>query len=890
MWNVLLSARSRISITHRIKPGPLKFKRAVVTLLTIAFVLPAVAFAAASTVTTLTLTPQSPIAQPTVVTLTASVLRGRAPVTTGSITFCNAAAALCEDAAIVGTAQLTPAGTATLKIIPGIGTHSYTAIFNATATEASSTSTAKALTVTGLYPTSTTIASTGTSSGYGLTATVVGVANHPPVLIGNVSFHDTTEGNYLLGIAPLGTPVLTQGFTLSTGSPFNTGVNSASAGAGDFNGDGIPDLAVVADGERNVTISLGNGDGSFTAGEKYHFESSNCISLTQPSNCSIAVGDFNRDGRADLAVTAAGDNTLTILLGNGDGTFAPAAGSPIIVGTFPVAVRIGDFNSDGLQDLAVANAMDNTVTILLGNGDGTFTASSGSPVSTGNFPFFLAVADFGNGHADIAVTNETDNTVSILLGNGDGTFSGGSTIPNFNYNPGQIVAADFNGDGKVDLAVANFTPADLSINVSYVTVLQGNGDGTFTPFAQSPIAVGFQPFAMVAGDFNQDGKTDLAVANYGDQTLTLLLGDGTGGFASAGPPTPLGDSPNDLAAADFNGDGTTDLAVAQVANNDTAIQLNHLYQTATASLANVIIAGTETHYVDAAYPGNTNFAPSTSAAIPLQGSMVATTLTLTANPTQQLVTLAVTFTAQLTAVAVQPVNGTPTGTVSFFAAGSLIGTAAINPAGQASFTTTGLAEGTDSITASYSGDAGFLPSTSTALSITLSDLQVTRSGSGTPIVVPGTTVMYTLKVAPLVAGTFLYNVTLSASGLPSGATATFSPATLSAGGGPTTVTLTVVTANTALNEPPPSPYQRLPLALALLLPLFGVPGIRRCMYKMPPVLGGLVLAALSLTAIAGLSGCSDAGIFAARKVPYAIGVTAIEETLQRSTSVPLAVQ
>jgi len=885
MWNVRLPARSRILISHRLSP-----RRALAALLTVAFVLPATGLAAVSTVTTLTLSPQSTVASLAAVTLTASVTGGGSPLTTGAITFCDASAALCEDAAIVGRAQLTPAGTATLKFIPAIGVHSYKAIFNATASAENSTSTAQTLTVTGLYPTSTTIASTGTSSGYGLTATVVGVANHPPVLVGNVSFNDTTNGNYLLGTAPLGTPAYTQGFSPAAGSPVNTGVNSASVGVGDFNGDGIPDLAVAADGDQNVTISLGNGDGTFTAGAKYPFETDHCISLVGPSNCAVTVGDFNHDGNADLAVTAAGDNTVTILLGNGNGTFAYAAGSPITVGTYPVAVKIGDFNSDGLQDLVVANAMDDTVSILLGNGNGTFTPASGSPVATGGFPFFLAVADFGNGQADIAVTNENDSTVSILLGNGDGTFTSGQTIPNFNYNPGPIVAADFNGDGKVDLAVADFTPANLAINVSYVVVVQGIGDGTFTPFPQSPIAVGFQPFAMVAADFNQDGKTDLAVANYNDQTLTLLLGDGTGGFASAGPPTPLGDSPNDMAAADFNGDGTTDLAVPELADNNTTILLYHFYQTATANLANVTIAGTGTHYVDATYPGNISFAPSTSAVIPLQGSTVATSLTLTANPTQQLVTMPVTFTAQVAAVSVQPVSGTPTGTVSFFEAGALLGTAPINAAGQAVYTTTGLAEGTDSITASYSGDTGFLPSTSAALSITISDIQVTRSGSTTPIVVPGTTVTYTLKVSPLVASTFLYNVTLSASGLPPGAVATFSPATLAAGGGPTTVTLTVVTANIGLNEPPPLPYQRLPLALGLLLPLFGVPGIRRRMRKIPPVLGVLLLAALSLTAVAGLSGCSGAGLFAARKVPYSIAVIATEGTLQRSASVPLAVQ
>ena len=189
----------------------------------------------------------------------------------------------------------------------------------------------------------------------------------------------------------------------------------------------------------------------------------------------------------------------------------------------------------------------------------------------GGFPFFVAVADFnGDGSADVAVTNASDSTVSVLLGKGDGTFTqaAGSPIPGFNYNPAQVVAADFNGDGFPDLAVADFTPVSGKIppkddQMSNVVVMLGKGDGTFTPAAGSPITVGLYATMLVAADFNQDGKTDLAVGNSGDntdlptQTLTLLLGDGKGGFAPAGPPTQLGNSPNDMVAADFNGDGTT---------------------------------------------------------------------------------------------------------------------------------------------------------------------------------------------------------------------------------------------------------------------------------------------------------------------------------------------
>ena len=879
MWNGPSPARSRIALVPH-----LAARRLLSALLAVAFTGAAVARAAVPSSTTLTLS-KTTIAAPAAVTLTAAVSAAGVPVTAGSIVFCDATAALCEDAAIVGTAQLTLAGTANLTITPAIGVHSYKAVFSDTALVATSSSAAQALTVTGLSPTSTAIAATGNSSGYDLIATVVGMSIHPPLLTGTVSFNDTTNANSLLGTASLGAPSFSQSFTPATGSPVNTGINSSNVAAADFNGDGKPDLAVVAFGENNITISLGIGDGTFTAGAKYAFETNPCINFSGPSNCSLTTGDFNHDGKVDLVASSGGDNAVVVLLGNGDGTFAAAVGSPIAVGNNPNAVKVADFNGDGFEDLAVANGADNSVSILLGIGDGTFVPAIGSPYTVGNFPFFLAVGNFGNGHIDIAVTNENDQTVSILLGNGDGTFTSGQTVPSGNYNPGPVITADFNGDGKVDLAVANFTAANPSVNIGNVVVLQGNGDGTFAPFPQSPIAVGFQPFALSAVDFNQDGKTDLAVVNYGDQTLTLLLGDGTGGFAPAGAATPLGNSPNDIAAADFNGDGTTDLAIAQQGDNNTAILLNHFYQTATATLPNVTVAGAGTHYVDATYPGNTYFAPSTSATIPLIGLAVPTTLTLTANPAQQLVTMPVTFTAQLT---YQPVSGSPTGSVAFFDGGALIGTGAINLAGQAAFTTANLAAGVHTITASYAGDPGFLASTTAAaLSITISDLQMTRSGTGTPIVLPGTTVTYSLKVAPLVANTFLYDVTFSASTLPPAMVAVFSTPALSAGSGPATVTMTLQKATSSLA---PSPFDRLPLALGLLLPLLGVGRVRRRLRRLPRFLGMLLLAALSLGAVSGLSGCGGAGIFAARKIPYTVTVIATEGTVQRFVQVPIDIQ
>jgi Bacterial Ig-like domain (group 3)/FG-GAP-like repeat len=853
----------------------------------LAIALPYVAQAdAVSTSTTLTLSSATVVA-PAAVTFTASVTGGGAPITAGAVTFCDAAAAECQNSSIVGTAQLDGA-TAVLKIIPSIGVHAYVAKFNATASAAASTSTVQTLTVTGQDPTSTTLVASGNPSGYTLTATVTGIAGRPPLLSGAVSLQDTTDGNYVLGTGTLGAPTYTQRFT-QPNPPINTGNEPAAAGVGDFNGDGRLDLAVMNAADNAIAILLGNGDGTFTnSGAITGVGTTSCSSNNEQSNCSIAVGDFNHDGKADLVETSDFDNAVYIYLGNGDGTFAAAPGSPVTVGNFPVAVRTGDFNSDGLLDLVVANAGDNTVSILLGNGEGTFTEASGSPVAVGTFPFFLVVADFnGDGRVDVAVTNDDDGTVSVLISNGDGTFfnAPGSPVPSGNYAPCPIVAADFNGDGIVDLAVANFTP-DSGQTVSNVVILLGKGDGSFTNAPGSPVLVGLYPFAMVAADFNQDGNTDLAVDDYGEisdpttQSLTLLLGDGKGGFSVAGAATQLGDSPQDLAPGDFNGDGTIDLAVPNLADFTTSILLNVLTQTETASVPNITIAGSGTHYADAVYQGSTYFAPSTSNRVALQGKTVATNLTLTANLAEQLSTMSVTFTAQLATTANPPPTNSPTGSVTFLDGTTVLGTASLSGTGHAVYTTSSLADGVHSITATYGGDPSYLATTSNAVSVQVDDLAVTRLDKISPIVVPGTAVTYSLQAAPQVASSFLYNATFTASGLPVGATATFSPATISAGASTTKFMVTINTsATTAASQP---------LALGLLLPLLGLVFFRRRLRQ--GLLPVLLLVSLSLSAVAGLSGCSGSGLFAAKKHNYTITVTATEGSLQRSSEVPLAIQ
>ncbi len=900
MWNVSLFACRRIASpsSHNLRP-------VLSALLTVACSVAAAQATPPPTTTTLALSSYD-VASPAEVTLTASV--SPAP-SAGTVTFCNASAALCEDTAILGKAQLV-AGNATLRIIPGIGSHVYKAIFNGTTTAATSTSPSQTLTVTGLYATTTAIAASGGPSGYDLTATVVGNASQPPVLAGSVTFQDTTDHNLQLGVVPLGTPVFAQSYNPAPGSPVQTGNSPSVTGGGDFNEDGIPDLAIENAGDNTISILLGNGTGGFTLFTVLAAVGTPpCTSINgAQSNCAIVVGDFNNDGHADLAVTSRVDGTVTVLLGNGKGQFAQVSGPPTTVGAKPQALKIGDFNNDGNLDLVVANGDDDTLSILLGNGNGTFTEASGSPISLGpaggdltSFPFFIAVADFNSDtNADLAVVMGRTNNVILLEGKGDGTFTPFASSPIIlpdgkGYCP--IVAADFNGDGNVDLAVAFW--GAIGGSTGNVYVLLGNGDAAFAPSSQAPIAVGENPFAMTALDYNGDGITDLAVANsydvspYPPGSVTLLKGNEAGttgkgdGTFSSFATIPVGPVPNDIVTADFNGDGHPDLAIPDSGDTYTSILLNTVTQTATASLPNVVLAGAGTHVVMATYPANTEFATS-SATIDLQGFSVSTTLTLSANPTEQMITMPVTFTAQLS-----PTGSVgPTGSVTFYdqSVGTQIGTAPVSATGQAVLTISSMGPGVHSITASYGGDTNYPASSSNAVPVKIDELRILRVGNNNTTILPGTTVVYTLQVQPQVATTFLYSVGFTTSGLPAGATATFSPATLAPGGATANITMTVKTATTASNTPPPSPFERLPIALGLLLPFLGAKAVRRRLRQIPPFLGVALLAALSLTAVAGLSGCSGAGLFAARKVSSPITVIATEGTVQRTTEVPLAIQ
>jgi len=347
------------------------------------------------------------------------------------------------------------------------------------------------------------------------------------------------------------------------------GGNPCSVAVGDFTGAGNADLVAANSWDNTVSVLLGNGNGTFQAAVNYAAGS---------GPVSVAVGDFTGDGNADLAV-ADQDGGVSVLLGNGDGTFQPAVN--YAAGSGPVSVTVGDFTGDGKADLAVAdqgtsqnNYTDGGVSVLLGNGDGTFQPAVNYAV--GDQALSVITGDFtGDGKADLAVADEGgypsyNGGVSVLLGNGDGTFQAAKYYATGIY-PSSVAVGDFTDDGKADLAVANYGTYVGNLVVGTVSVLLGNGDGTFQPAVN--YAAGLDPDSVTVGDFTADGTAGLAVADYYGG-VSVLLGNGDGTFQPA-VNYDAGAHPESVTVGDFTGDGKTDLVVANHWDGTVSVLVNN---------------------------------------------------------------------------------------------------------------------------------------------------------------------------------------------------------------------------------------------------------------------------------------------------------------------------
>lgn len=367
---------------------------------------------------------------------------------------------------------------------------------------------------------------------------------------------EALEGRCLLSFNPVASPLV--------------GINPQAVVTGDFNKDGRLDLVTANTGDNSVSVLLGNGSGGFASAGQYAAGS---------SPRSVAVGDFNKDGNLDLAAANAG-GAVSVLLGNGTGGFAAPqtvaldSPSPAVADS----VAVGDINRDGTMDLVATSRTEQTeyyqgyyggwysrtwyegrVHVLIGDGAGGFAAGNTYGIGNGS-QGNLALADLDrDGDLDVAATNEDFGTVSVLLGDGNGSLGLPAEVATGWY-PRAVTVGDFTGDGILDLATAGQT----------VDILPGNGDGTFRPVTRQYI----DPVAIAAADFDKDGKLDVVTADPWSDVVSVLLGRGDGTLS---PPIDYragGSQPVALAVGDFNGDGRIDVAAANAATNTVSVLLN----------------------------------------------------------------------------------------------------------------------------------------------------------------------------------------------------------------------------------------------------------------------------------------------------------------------------
>jgi VCBS repeat protein/Big-like domain-containing protein/FG-GAP repeat protein len=561
-------------------------KRCLLVLIPLSISSPALIAATTSTTTSLSLSSQS-VSSGSPVTFRATVTSGGTPVRYGEVAFCNAALSHCVGDALLGTAQVNSTGTASIIRVLSPGSHGVYAIYRGTLTNGSSSSENTKQTVTVQAKSSPTLVLTGTgnSGDTHLTATLTGHSEADPT--GTISFLNAAN-NQVVTIANLATTSTSQSFTAAGSYP--TGTNPNFAAVGDFNNDGRTDLAISNNNDASVSVFLADpaNPGKFQAGTKY--------SISGLPN-AITVGDFNADGVLDLAI--ANSTYLSILLGdpNNPGKFQSEA--TYSFGHGLGSITVGDFNGDGLPDLAMTDlSFSYVVHIALNDGTQPGHFLQGQTIST-DFGTISAVArDLnGDGLSDLLLASNSEDRINVLLADSahPGQFLTAVNYPTF-FQPTGMALADFNGDGVLDIAaIEESNTIDLFL-----------GDPAQAGQFQSPKEITTNDLSydsVTAADFNGDGLVDLGLITEGSSNITVLLGDSTqpGQFLPQVTYPSGSGSPAFLTSADFNADGIPDLAVVDSNNDDLSILLGSVTKVATATAA---VSSTSLAYVAAEYLGD----------------------------------------------------------------------------------------------------------------------------------------------------------------------------------------------------------------------------------------------------------------------------------------------
>jgi len=440
--------------------------------------------------------------------------------------------------------------------------------------------------------------------------------------------------------------------TFRVGATYSVGSNLFYLAAADLRNNGITDLVVGDEGSNNIYVMVGNGDGTFQTAVPFPM-------YGYPTS-DIVIADFNGDGKLDTLVigdVVGSETYINMLPGNGDGTFGAAVTTPVPYGVGGLAVAAGYFNSDKILDVAVTGVFGSAhqVDILLGNGDGTFTADGFYAVGDG--PESIIAADFNRDKkTDLAVGNLTGLSVSVLLGNGDGTFQ--QAVDYSVSGPTSVSAADLDGNGILDLVVSD------SIEPAGVSVLKGNGDGTFQTAVFYP--AGTESEYVAVGDFNGDGKPDLVTADFADDQVITLLNTGVVSFSPTTPitlPTTVLGSTSPSRSATLTNNGTSPLTISSVKSSGPPFHMRTTCQGSIAPGGSCTIWATFTAKVEGVTTGTVTIHDSASSkpqVVELSGTgtgvkLVPSKLTF---PAQKVGTQSQPQTIQLTNVGSAPLNFT----------------------------------------------------------------------------------------------------------------------------------------------------------------------------------------------------------------------------------------